>query len=280
MCCRPRRSPAMPRPRPRRRRRRPKYLSLRRQLSCPAISSSSSADDVGIGMITDQLEDRDPNVACLLEPADDVGVAALLGGDSTAVPPEPPSSSSPSSSSMSLDGDDEELARRALRGRERWVFCSSSPSSIDTAAGSGCGVDLLRGMPQKTLSLKLDYDEILTAWSDRGPLYIDGETPQAVPELYDTPVFVEMGSAANLWTVPEMAVVKEEEVTVGEGKGWDLSREAKVMRYKEKRRSRLFAKRIRYEVRKINAEKRPRIKGRFVKRRDDDQECLELEDRS
>lgn len=43
-------------------------------------------------------------------------------------------------------------------------------------------------------------------------------------------------------------------------------REARVSRYREKRRTRLFAKKIRYQVRKLNAEKRPRMKGRFVKR--------------
>lgn len=43
-------------------------------------------------------------------------------------------------------------------------------------------------------------------------------------------------------------------------------REARVLRYREKRRTRLFSKKIRYEVRKLNAEKRPRMKGRFVKR--------------
>lgn len=37
-------------------------------------------------------------------------------------------------------------------------------------------------------------------------------------------------------------------------------REASVLRYKEKRQNRLFAKRIRYQVRKLNAEKRPREK--------------------
>lgn len=46
----------------------------------------------------------------------------------------------------------------------------------------------------------------------------------------------------------------------------DGGREARVSRYREKRRTRLFAKKIRYEVRKLNAEKRPRMKGRFVKR--------------
>lgn len=46
----------------------------------------------------------------------------------------------------------------------------------------------------------------------------------------------------------------------------DGGREARVSRYREKRRTRLFSKKIRYEVRKLNAEKRPRMKGRFVKR--------------
>lgn len=43
-------------------------------------------------------------------------------------------------------------------------------------------------------------------------------------------------------------------------------REASVLRYKEKRRMRLFSKKIRYQVRKLNAERRPRMKGRFVRR--------------
>lgn len=46
-----------------------------------------------------------------------------------------------------------------------------------------------------------------------------------------------------------------------EEEGWKKGqREASVLRYKEKRQSRLFSKRIRYEVRKLNAEKRPRMK--------------------
>lgn len=52
----------------------------------------------------------------------------------------------------------------------------------------------------------------------------------------------------------------------GAGAGGDGGREARVSRYREKRRTRLFSKKIRYEVRKLNAEKRPRMKGRFVKR--------------
>jgi len=52
----------------------------------------------------------------------------------------------------------------------------------------------------------------------------------------------------------------------GDFGGTDGGREARVSRYREKRRTRLFSKKIRYEVRKLNAEKRPRMKGRFVKR--------------
>lgn len=37
-------------------------------------------------------------------------------------------------------------------------------------------------------------------------------------------------------------------------------REASVQRYKEKRRNRLFSKKIRYQVRKLNADRRPRMK--------------------
>ncbi|KAG7572089.1 CCT domain [Arabidopsis suecica] len=45
-------------------------------------------------------------------------------------------------------------------------------------------------------------------------------------------------------------------------------REARVLRYREKRKNRKFEKTIRYASRKAYAEMRPRIKGRFAKRTD------------
>ncbi|KAM7515137.1 hypothetical protein LguiA_004720 [Lonicera macranthoides] len=39
-----------------------------------------------------------------------------------------------------------------------------------------------------------------------------------------------------------------------------IRREASVLRYKEKHQSRLFSKKIIYQVRKLNADKRPRLK--------------------
>nr|CAB3445817.1 unnamed protein product [Digitaria exilis] len=47
------------------------------------------------------------------------------------------------------------------------------------------------------------------------------------------------------------------------------SREARLMRYREKRKNRRFEKTIRYASRKAYAESRPRVKGRFAKRGDD-----------
>ncbi|MCE2054945.1 hypothetical protein HAX54_041695 [Datura stramonium] len=47
-----------------------------------------------------------------------------------------------------------------------------------------------------------------------------------------------------------------------------LDREARVLRYREKKKNRKFEKTIRYASRKAYAETRPRIKGRFAKRTD------------
>ena len=70
------------------------------------------------------------------------------------------------------------------------------------------------------------------------------------------------GVVGNTWNVTEDCGAMK--TNVKEENGWKLGqREASVQRYKEKRQSRLFAKKIRYEVRKLNAEKRPRMKVLF-----------------
>ncbi|CAK7328194.1 unnamed protein product [Dovyalis caffra] len=132
----------------------------------------------------------------------------------------------------------------------------SSSSCYGAADTLGKMLQVEDGQKKGLVGLKLDYQEILNAWSDKGPLYIAGESPQTVPDIYDGSNAL-MDGWGNLWSVPEMRGMK-----MKEGKeSWKLGqREASVLRYKEKRQSRLFAKRIRYEVRKINAEKRPRLK--------------------
>lgn len=91
-----------------------------------------------------------------------------------------------------------------------------------------------------SLNLNLNYQEVLEAWSDRGSLWAD-----------DCSL-----SFKNTSYMGEVPVMEEEKTR----------REASVLRYKEKRQTRLFSKKIRYQVRKLNADKRPRLKGRFVKR--------------
>ncbi|KAK7347768.1 hypothetical protein VNO80_22307 [Phaseolus coccineus] len=98
--------------------------------------------------------------------------------------------------------------------------------------------------PKQGLMLKLNYDDVRSAWSDRGIPFSD-DSPLA--DLPESDVTARL-SQIDLW--------------------WDNGgvREASVQRYKEKRRTRLFSKKIRYQVRKVNADRRPRMKGRFVRR--------------
>ncbi|KAK4774838.1 hypothetical protein SAY86_009773 [Trapa natans] len=54
-----------------------------------------------------------------------------------------------------------------------------------------------------------------------------------------------------------------------------MDREARVLRYREKKKKRKFEKTIRYASRKAYAETRPRVKGRFAKRAEaDPEDCL------
>uniref|UniRef100_A0A1J3FS97 Protein CHLOROPLAST IMPORT APPARATUS 2 n=1 Tax=Noccaea caerulescens TaxID=107243 RepID=A0A1J3FS97_NOCCA len=143
---------------------------------------------------------------------------------------------------------------------ERWVSYSEVVEEVMSRSGTPrCyGGDGNEGRP--SLTLKLDYEQIMDAWSDKGTLYVDGEPPQTVPDLHaSADGITDGGEAGSLWAVPEMDATE---------RLWRGRREASLLRYKEKRQNRLFSKRIRYQVRKLNAEKRPRIKGRFVKRDD------------
>ncbi|KAG5376166.1 hypothetical protein IGI04_040762 [Brassica rapa subsp. trilocularis] len=93
------------------------------------------------------------------------------------------------------------------------------------------------------LMLKLDYDGVLEAWSEKELPFSD--------EI--------LGSEAAGGDVN--ARLAQIDLFGDSG-----IREASVLRYKEKRRTRLFSKKIRYQVRKLNADQRPRMKGRFVRR--------------
>lgn len=97
--------------------------------------------------------------------------------------------------------------------------------------------------PNAGLLLKLNYDGILHAWSDRESPF-SGDSPAS--ESAGNDVRARLAQIDLFWDNGGV-------------------REASVVRYKEKRRTRLFSKKIRYEVRKANADRRPRMKGRFVR---------------
>ncbi|GMI76617.1 B-box domain protein 15 [Hibiscus trionum] len=109
----------------------------------------------------------------------------------------------------------------------------------------------------KLLRLRLNYESVINAWTNQRSPWTTGTRPELNPDDF-------MGSNPG----------DENQLNGGiggtyrqaRGNNTDGEREARVSRYREKRRTRLFSKKIRYEVRKLNAEKRPRMKGRFVKR--------------
>ncbi|PIN17799.1 hypothetical protein CDL12_09536 [Handroanthus impetiginosus] len=241
-----------------------------------------------------QVEDRESNdhenenVAFFFSAADG-GATTLTGLLDTSAAAESNSSNtnhnnsrlddlSPSSASLTYAYGEERaaLVRTALRNRERdsveekWVCYSKVvPRKVKEEEVTSAAANLRPAEIQGPW-LKLDYEEIMNAWSNKGPLYIDAESSQIVPDINHDHFLSNNGvswgcsAAGGLWTVPEiengeMRMKNGEEMKMGQ-------REASVLRYKEKRRNRLFSKKIRYEVRKLNAEKRPRLKGRFVKR--------------
>ncbi|XP_066319433.1 zinc finger protein CONSTANS-LIKE 16-like [Miscanthus floridulus] len=130
--------------------------------------------------------------------------------------------------------------------------------SFEQKASASNGGDAPAGTQflKRSLDLSLNYEAIIESWGSSP--WTDGQRPNV--QLDD------LWPHAHLtgWMAGGGRLGGEAAVTPRLGMGG--GREARVTRYREKRRTRLFAKKIRYEVRKLNAEKRPRMKGRFVKR--------------
>ncbi|CAE6245020.1 unnamed protein product [Arabidopsis arenosa] len=127
-----------------------------------------------------------------------------------------------------------EKSKKKKKKKMTTPLITESKSSEDTEESS----------PKRTGPLlKLDYDGVLEAWSDKTSPFGD--------EI--------LGSEAT--GIDVNARLAQIDLFGDSG-----MREASVLRYKEKRRTRLFSKKIRYQVRKLNADQRPRMKGRFVRR--------------
>ncbi|CAN6239538.1 unnamed protein product [Urochloa humidicola] len=128
-----------------------------------------------------------------------------------------------------------------------------------TASNGGAAAEDAQFL-KRSLDLRLDYEAVIESWGSSpwaGGRRPDVQLDDFWPHAYHSGVWM-AGGGRQL--VGGEALAPR---LVGMGGG---GREARVSRYREKRQTRLFAKKIRYEVRKLNAEKRPRMKGRFVKR--------------
>ncbi|KAJ8774598.1 hypothetical protein K2173_017044 [Erythroxylum novogranatense] len=123
--------------------------------------------------------------------------------------------------------------------------------------------DCSKKKKKKKILLSLDYEAIISAWSNHGSPWTTGKRPDVVdPDECWPDSMVTCGAYQYRQAYGDTASGYQ----LGHPTMADGGREARVSRYREKRRTRLFSKKIRYEVRKLNAEKRPRMKGRFVKR--------------
>ncbi|KAJ1293823.1 hypothetical protein BS78_01G098200 [Paspalum vaginatum] len=114
---------------------------------------------------------------------------------------------------------------------------SMNPAAVDPVTAP-------RPASARLLLLKLDYEDILAAWADCAPLYIGDGADAPGPQEIDA-----MSAGGG-------GAVRACGGCVGRDGGGGGGRAERVRRYKEKRRNRLFAKRIRYEVRRVNAIKR------------------------
>ncbi|XP_076896545.1 uncharacterized protein LOC143549541 [Bidens hawaiensis] len=270
--------------------RKPKYLSLRLQLTAttttqpmpPPPPTTDNKQLINLFPLHPEnlyKDDQEHNMARIFSSCDDVDKAATtLTGILCSDDDDP------------FNKDDNDT------NTEKWVYYSEVVERKNEIKGmslSSSSTTRSSYYPnhhhRSKLVLKLDYKKIMKSWVNKGPLYVRGDsgldTSQTVPDLQDDDFFFpssvngtshdeqDNGGNVGSWTVPEMTHTENNGVSggddalhTGELSAMIHNREASVQRYKEKRRNRLFAKTIRYEVRKLNAEKRPRIKGRFVKR--------------
>ncbi|KAE9595757.1 hypothetical protein Lal_00030493 [Lupinus albus] len=114
---------------------------------------------------------------------------------------------------------------------------------------------------KRSALLQLDYEGVITAWASQKSPWVNGDKPNFESHQCWPHCMGSYGMQLHYQPYSELGGSLGGHPAMGEG-----GREARVLRYREKKQTRLFSKKIRYEVRKLNAEKRPRMKGRFVKR--------------
>lgn len=130
----------------------------------------SSATDSSMSSIQDLLPSSAVHVDC--------------GGGRNLPPYDRQEHGGSSSSSLLKTAMRKGASKEEETTEERWVSYSEVVEEVMSRSGTPrcCGGDGKDG--RRSLALKLDYEQIMEAWSDKGTLYVDGEPPQTVPDLH------------------------------------------------------------------------------------------------
>jgi len=119
--------------------------------------------------------------------------------------------------------------------------------------------------------LDLDFDSIMYEWDDS----VFSSMAAPAPREYGacSPVRSDVSERSYSESAggvdASAAAVVEAAASVPEQKEEDeftRNRRLCLERYREKKRNRKFSKKVRYHLRKMNADRRPRYKGRFIKK--------------
>ena len=107
--------------------------------------------------------------------------------------------------------------------------------------------------------LDLDFGSVFDSWDESHLVFGPPahQQQQQAPAAAMAPVLVERR------TVEQASTTSSESEEVDE---FTRNRRACLERYREKKRNRRFSKKVRYHLRKMNADRRPRYKGRFIKK--------------
>ncbi|KAL0337119.1 UNVERIFIED_CONTAM: protein CHLOROPLAST IMPORT APPARATUS 2 [Sesamum calycinum] len=133
------------------------------------------------------------------------------------------------------------VEKKSSESARQESFPGTEPNKEQSASTASSEESIPR--PNAGLLLKLNYDNIMNAWSDRGsPFYRDAPGAE---------------SAGN-----DVQARLEQIDLFPENRG---GTGATVPRCKEKQRTRVSSKKIGYQVRKVNANRWPRTKGKFAR---------------
>lgn len=115
--------------------------------------------------------------------------------------------------------------------------------------------------------LDLDFNSIMYEWEDQSVFNMPThEATQLAPTMASPLSEVSEESEPKTETSDSEVAEPAQEQSKPEEDEFTRNRRLCLERYREKKRNRKFSKKVRYHLRKMNADRRPRYKGRFIKK--------------